>query len=597
MDFFPESVITPNRINNRTTVACLGKPVLILLACLFTLVRYPANAQAIDRPVAALQETPTAVNPGPVPANPSPAPSVRQVPSVPNSTPASSVPAAVPPVTVPTTPSAVSSTPDPVTSAPAPVYPPRAPGVYYRRRPVAAYAAEAAPAGVTSAAPIAQNQDPRFDRLSVELERELDLVRDELRQSQANLRQASRTEGRLLIASVIFLAVFGLIAAVLLIRLSRQARTWDENVQRAAAEIESVRAEVSQLRGVQEQARNALPALLKEAGESSLNFQEEGAAFSPGMQVVLDQIDFLAYVGPGKLAFQDLTSESDVAVYLNGLLLSAVSHLSRLDPWTAYARLGEFFSRLARFPNAVERRRVAQAHSYRALAGYQVLESQRKEPSWLRRGERTQLETLLREAFADVSHAAAIDPAWRHTVMVEALLCSRYSVADIDSDPRGELLLRGLRRAASLYQELIAEDAYRGPARRQLLRCLKQIAEHTGDKGDFSDFAYALNGLPSDEELAGEALAARQPASQDRFLWQWLISDEFLFAGLERLNLAEYRTFWVRTLDAKVNLRDWRSDLAELEESRPAMKEWTVKLLQSDAPLALPTTLSRRQER
>ena len=66
---------------------------------------------------------------------------------------------------------------------------------------------------------------------------------------------------------------------------------------------------------------------------------------------------------------------------------------------------------------------------------------------------------------------------------------------------------------------------------------------------------------------------------------------------VERLNLAEYRAFWIRMLDTKVHLRNWRADLAELQRIRPAMKEWNVQLLQSDPPITLANAISRRQER
>jgi hypothetical protein len=179
------------------------------------------------------------------------------------------------------------------------------------------------------------------------------------------------------------------------------------------------------------------------------------------------------------------------------------------------------------------------------------------------------------------------------------MLCSRFYLSDeaADSSSRSELYVRGLRRAVSLYKGLIDERAYRGPARRNLVRTLKQIAEQTGEKGDFSDFGYALNAFPTDEELADETLAARQPTSQDRFLWQWMLGDEELFANVERLNQAEYRGFWIRMLDNKVHLRNWRADLAELHQSRPAMKEWTIQLLQADPPISLSNAISRRQER
>jgi hypothetical protein len=132
------------------------------------------------------------------------------------------------------------------------------------------------------------------------------------------------------------------------------------------------------------------------------------------------------------------------------------------------------------------------------------------------------------------------------------LLCSRFYVPEdtADNSSRNDLFVRGLRRAVSLYKALIEERSYRGPARRNLARCLKRIAEQTGEKSDFSDFGYGLNAFPADEELADEALAARQPASQDRFLWQWLLADEELFSNVERLNLAEYRTFWIEKLES-----------------------------------------------
>ena len=319
------------------------------------------------------------------------------------------------------------------------------------------------------------------------------------------------------------------------------------------------------------EASSTLPGLLQEVGEQPLSFQEEGNAFAPRAVAIIDDIDHLAYVGQGRLAFHDLPSEPDAAVYLNGLLLVRGPHLTRSHPWTAFARLDQFFSQLARFPEAVERRRIAQAYSYRALAAYQVLDAQDKEPSWLRKADRAQLESISRQAFADVAHAASVDPDWKHTTFVEALLCSRFYVPDgvAGDGSRNDLIVRGLRRAVSLYKGLIEERSYRGPARRNLVRCLKRIAEQTGEKSDFSDFGYALNAFPTDEELADEALAARQPSSQDRFLWQWLLGDEELFANVERLNLAEYRAFWIRMLDTKVHLRNWRADLGELQQSRP----------------------------
>ena len=128
------------------------------------------------------------------------------------------------------------------------------------------------------------------------------------------------------------------------------------------------------LRDARSEARSALPGLLQEVGEQPLSFQEEGTAFAPRALAIIDDIDHLAYVGQGRLAFHDLPAEPEAAVYLNGLLLSAVSHLSRSDPWTAFARLDQFFSPVDALSGSSGTAPHRAGYSYRALAAYQVLE-------------------------------------------------------------------------------------------------------------------------------------------------------------------------------------------------------------------------------
>jgi len=517
------------------TVLALGLLVLGLLACLYILVGFPAEAQV---------------------AGDSPA------------------------TVAPTAPAVPAATTQPL-----------------RRRPVQSYPASAANPellpGQTSVAPALHS-----DAAPEELETQLNTVRDQLAQSQEILRQADRAQRRTRVASALFLAVFAVIAALIVIQVYIQARGWDSESSRTFSEVETLAAQLEGLRSTRGDSRSVLPGLLQDVGEQPLSYQEEGAAFAPRSLAIIDDIDHLAYVGQGRLAFRDLSSQPEAAVYLNGLLLSAVSRLARSDPWTAFSRLDQFFSQLGHFPDAVERLRIAQAYSYRGLAAYQVLEAHDRQPSWMRKADRAQLESLSKQAFADIALASSIDPEWKHATFVEALLCGRFYLAEeTDNSSRSDLLVRGLRRAVTLYKGLIDERSYRGPARRNLVRALKRIAEETGEKSDFSDFGYALNAFPSDEELADEALAARQPGSQDRFLWQWMLGDEELFANVERLNLAEYRAFWIRMLDNKVHLRNWRADLGELQQANPAMKDWTIQLLQSDPPISLSNAISRRQER
>ncbi len=532
MESDPASMAEHKHTNRWMTMLALGLLAICLLACLYILIGFPAEAQTVGG---------SSIDPA-----------TTQVPA-----------------------------------SPTPYQP--------RRQPLASYAAPVAAAAALQPAPAASHTDATSD----EIHAEMNQSRDQLRQSQEALQQAVQAQHRVRTTSALFLGVFAIIAALIVIQVYQQARAWDKDASRAVAEVEAVATELKALRDARTEVRSTLPALLQEVGEHPLSFQEEGNAFSPRAQAIIDDIDDLSYVGQGRIAFQDLSSGPEAAVFLNGLLLSAVAHLDRSDPWTAFARLDQFFSQMTRFPDAVERRRIAQAYSYRALAGYTVLEAQDREPSWQRKTERAQLEALSKQAFADIAHAASVDPEWRHTTFVEALLCSRFYVPEetADNSSRSDLFVRGLRRAVTLYKGLIEERSYRGPSRRNLARCLKRIAEQTGEKSDFSDFGYGLNAFPTDEELADEALAARQPASQDRFLWQWLLGDEELFANVERLNLAEYRAFWIRMLDTKVHLRNWRADLAELQRIRPAMKEWSVQLLQSDPPITLSNAISRRQER
>lgn len=463
-----------------------------------------------------------------------------------------------------------------------------APRVYMRAAPAAAVSPQPAPA------------DTRLEGRLNALESELNATREELRGTRQELADSQRLQRAMRLDWIVFLCGFGLLAGLLAGFAYWQARRGQRRASAAAKQAEAAAAELAPLRGAQAAARRALPDLLQAVGEQPLSFQEEGEPFDPRALTVLEDIEHLAYLGESRLTFGSFESLTEAAVYLNGLLLAAASHLARRSPWRALARLDRFFEVLTRYPEAVDHRRMAQGYSYRALAAYQVLEAQDSEPSWLRRADRAQVGPLRKQSFADLAHAAGLDPEWRHSTFVEALLCSRFFLAEEaeESGSRKDLHVRGLRRAVTLYKSLIEEKAYRGPSRRNLIRCLKQIAELTAEKSDFSDFGYALSSLPSDEELWDEALAMRQPASQDRFLWQWLIGDEELFCTVERLNLAEYRSFWIRMLDNKVHLRNWRADLAELQQRRPQMKDWSVQLLYGEQPsIVLANPLPRRQER
>jgi hypothetical protein len=580
----PASKMPRRHANGWMTLMALGLLGVAFLACLYVLVGFPAGAQTLSDAASHLASQAATNQSG---TNQVAATQIAptEVATTQAGTPQDG--------TTQTAPAGSSS----ANSAAAPVTPNQYPQQYapQQRRLRPRMQSYAYPV-IVSPAPPPVAQVP--EAVTNALRTEIDSMHAQLNQSQDNLRQAAQSERRTRIASALFLVIFAIIAGLIVVQVYVQARGLDSESSKTVEEVKALAAQI-EARSNRTDSLTALPRLLQQVGEQALIYQEEGVPFTPESAAIIEEIDNLAYVGQGRLAFRDLTSEADAAVYLNGLLLSAVAHLSRRDSWTAFSRLESFFSQLSQFPNAVERSRVAQAYSYRALAAYQVLEGQDDVPSWLRKTDRGQLETLSRQAFADIAQAMTLDPEWKHSTYVEALLCSRFYLPEeaTDNNSRRDLYVRGLRRAVSLYKGLVDERAYRGPSRRNMVKALKRIAEETGDKSDFSDFGFALNALPSDEELADEALAARQPNSQDRFLWQWLMGDSDLFAKVERLNLAEYRAFWVRMLDNKVHLRNWRVDLDELKRSNPAMKDWMIQLVQAQEALPMANSLSRRHDR
>lgn len=422
-------------------------------------------------------------------------------------------------------------------------------------------------------------------------------LRVQLQQAQENLAHSATMARRGLIIGALCLLILILVAIAVIIWLHARAREWNRRSAKALEQAEAVLSQLTPLRESQEEIRTELPAMLQEIGEQPLNFQEEGTRFPARALTALDDVDHLAYLGSARLVFSSL-SRPEEAVYLNGLLLSSVAQLARSDLWAAMARLDRFLERLNRHRDAAEPHRIAQAYSYRALAAYRVLEAQDGELSWLRKSVRQQSEMLAKQAFSDVAQASRLDPEWKHAAFVEALLCSRfYSPDETGESSRAELHVRGLRRAIDLYKQLIEEKSFRGPARHNLARCHKRIAEQTGEKSDFSDFGYALSSFPTDEELSDEALAARQPDSRDRFLWQWMLADPELFRSVERISLAEYRSFWIRLLDNKVHLRNWRADLGELHRRDLAMREWGVQLLHVEPAISFANPIGRRAER
>src|SRR6204780_5633695 len=148
------------------------------------------------------------------------------------------------------------------TTAPAPSAPPATAPLYRRQQPLVPTVA--APSGQASVSP------SHADIVADELQAELTTVDDQLRHTQEFMREAAAAQHRTRIASALFLAVFVIIAALIVIQVYLQARAWDNDQSRAVAEVEAVASQLEVLRDAQSEARNVLPGLLQEVGEQPL---------------------------------------------------------------------------------------------------------------------------------------------------------------------------------------------------------------------------------------------------------------------------------------------------------------------------------------
>jgi hypothetical protein len=169
MESVPASRVARRHTNGWTTMLALGLLALALLACLYVLIGFPAEAQAVN--------------------------------------------------------GSTVETPSPAYSSPAPTQP--------YRRPLSSYSSPVVnpnPAPVVSA-PAARSE------ASEALQEELNVVRDELSQSQQNLLAAAREQRRIRTASALFLAVFAVVAALIVLQVYRQARAWDEEANRSVEEV------------------------------------------------------------------------------------------------------------------------------------------------------------------------------------------------------------------------------------------------------------------------------------------------------------------------------------------------------------------------
>ena len=301
----------------RFTRLALGVLAAGFLASLSVLAGFPPRVHAASQ-----LDTPSA-----------PAATGAQTPGVSGSTAAAPSPPRTPKRAVPaaTSDSAPSGLKPAATGTP--LGAPRPPAVKLPENQPLIAAAPPGAADATAIVPVSSSQDAKPDDVRLDL----DAALDELKQSRESLGNADVVERRTLIAGGLFLVIFALVVLLAVIQLL-QLRKWNQRSQESIARVEAMAAQLRPLQDAQQEVKQALPQWLQDVGEQPLGFQEEGPPVPPKALNVLEDIDHLAYIGNARLSFGRLSSQSEAAVYLNGLLLSA-SLLARSELWAAFARL------------------------------------------------------------------------------------------------------------------------------------------------------------------------------------------------------------------------------------------------------------------
>ena len=445
----------------------------------------------------------------------------------------------------------------------------------------------------------------------------LDDVRNELRfaneqalATRAALSEAKETEKRTREAATTFLAVFAIIAGLLAgqgyltiegwkdkaekeskaaidavearrIALEANIQGLLDRVDSGAKRVDDATPQLKLIRETKESLETKLPEFLDKARDQVLQSEgkDPGATIRQGDLVLIDEIDHMTYLANPAIRFQKDRTPKDATEYLQSLLLVGRGHFARGHYDETVSRLDEFFLVLKENPAATaEPRDLGRAYSYRAFANYQLLRARQAAPSWMRKKSQDRAQELWSDALDDAEKAEAGDPA--HSLFVRALLYSREYVPDWEiSQPGGEdRYLKGQRMAIGFYEEMLQKKLPFWPVPINLVCCLKRVADTTGTAADYLALQQKLQGFPDEKELEANLKPGAGVEVQSRFLWQNLMGDSDLFGKVTKIDAAVYKQFWTDLLGQKITLRDWRADLNEIRQLKPAAKSWQIQL-------------------
>jgi len=450
----------------------------------------------------------------------------------------------------------------------------------------------------------------QHEAVLAEIRNELKFANDETTAAAAALAEARDTEKRTREAATTFLAVFAIIAGLLAgqgyltiegwkdraekefseaveevekrkLALETDLKNMMSQVEAGVKRVEDAAPQITLIRETQESLETNLPKFLDQAHDEVLQSEgkDPGATIRQGDLVLIDEIDHLTFLANPAMRFQKNRSADQASQYLQSLLLVGRGHFARGNFDETVSRLDEFF--LVRKENqtaVVDAHDLGRAYSYRGFARYQLLRARRAAPSWIRKKNQDTAQKLWADALDDAREAEAGDPA--HALFVQALLYSREYVADWEiTEPGGEdRYLKGQRTAITFYERMLQEKMEFWPVPINLVCCLKRIADMTGTPADYSALQQKLQSFPDERELEANLKPGAGIEVQSRFLWQNLMGDSDLFGKVNKIDFEGYRDFWIKLLDQKVTLRNWRADLNELRRLNPNAMRWQIQL-------------------
>jgi hypothetical protein len=331
----------------------------------------------------------------------------------------------------------------------------------------------------------------------------------------------------------------------------------EQLVQAMRQEVESAKQEVRNFVAFRESIFAEVSAYLKKF-RLTLKGGHLGQ-FDPVQRARIKELDHLTFLST-PFWFRVPEQPEEIVCYSEFLLQSARAFLSEANPGEALARIDKVLTMCRQF-NPQNNELMAKAYSLRAVSYMHLLADELKPrtvPRWDRdlnaRKHRTEIEESIRQA-------KRLYPKWAPTYLWEAMYCSlsRDIPAALEKKQRAQLFREAQQQAIDSYREAInnadvREPDYSSHALQNLCCCLKRMSDAGGN---YQVLFEELEGSPDEKQLAEKYRDSEENASAAAF-WKRLLMDRVFFNEISGDTTA-YAQQWVRILDQKCNLFDWRA--------------------------------------